>query len=322
MPAFGNRVYRFLDCTLEPAEHRLSKAGAVVALTPKVFDTLVMLVERAGHAVSKDELMKALWPRGYVDESNLTKHIWLIRRALGAGEHDASIIETLPKLGYRFIAPVTVDVDAQRTSQPAQPIAPARLARFRRPWIWAAAAIAAALFVTIAWRLLPRLRAVPAIERAGSLVAFVGFSNLSHNPKDAWLSPALTEMLGAELNVSDDLQVLPDELVRNASSDLAPPAAGGYAAQTLERLRQRVGADYIISGSYLVSGTSDDAPMRVDIALQDARTGSMVASVSQLGGESGTSCAGCECRLDAAGETGNPGSGYRSARPDRRLPAA
>jgi len=77
-----------------------------VPLTPKVFDTLVLLVERAGHAVSKDELMTVLWPRGFVDESNLTKHIWLIRKALGDGEHDARYIETVAKVGYRFVAPV------------------------------------------------------------------------------------------------------------------------------------------------------------------------------------------------------------------------
>ena len=106
MSALENPVYRFAGFTLEPAERRLSEAGRPVALTPKVFDTLVLLVERAGHVVSKDELMKLLWPRGYVDESNLTKHIWLIRRALGDGEHDSRFIETVPKLGYRFIAPV------------------------------------------------------------------------------------------------------------------------------------------------------------------------------------------------------------------------
>src|SRR5579871_2318247 len=108
MSALEKPVYRFAGFTLEPAERRLSAAGKVIALTPKVFDTLVLLVERAGHVVSKDELMKLLWPRGYVDESNLTKHIWLIRRALGDGEHDSRFIETVPKAGYRFIAPVTV----------------------------------------------------------------------------------------------------------------------------------------------------------------------------------------------------------------------
>jgi len=74
--------------------------------------------------------------------------------------------------------------------------------------------------------------------------------------------------------------VLPDELVRDASSDLPAPAAGGYSTPTLARLRQRLDADYAISGSYLVSGSSDDAPLRVDIALQDTRSGALLASVS------------------------------------------
>ena len=107
MSAVSSRVYRFAGFTLEPAERRLSAAGKSIALTPKVFDTLVLLVERAGHIVSKDQLMKELWPRGYVDESNLTKHIWLIRRALGEGENESRLIETVPKVGYRFIAPVS-----------------------------------------------------------------------------------------------------------------------------------------------------------------------------------------------------------------------
>src|SRR6185437_11565344 len=99
-------VYRFAECELDPREHRLLVRGQQVTLTPKVFETLVLLVERAGHVVSKDELMAALWPRGFVHESNLTKHIWLIRRALGDGEDEGRYIETVPKLGYRFIAPV------------------------------------------------------------------------------------------------------------------------------------------------------------------------------------------------------------------------
>mgnify|MGYP004706257345 FL=1 len=102
----GNAIYRFADCELDPHERRLLVHGQPVILTPKVFDTLVLLVGRAGHVVSKDELMTALWPRGFVHESNLTKHIWLLRRALGDGEDESRYIETVSKLGYRFIAPV------------------------------------------------------------------------------------------------------------------------------------------------------------------------------------------------------------------------
>jgi tetratricopeptide (TPR) repeat protein len=68
--------------------------------------------------------------------------------------------------------------------------------------------------------------------------------------------------------------------VRDASSDLSAPAAGGYSAATLTRLRQRLGADYAVSGSYLVSGSADEAPLRVDIALQDTHSGALVSSVS------------------------------------------
>src|SRR6185312_14574729 len=152
-------------------------AGKPIALTPKVFDTLVLLIERAGHVVSKDELMKELWPRGYVDESNLTKHIWLIRRALGEGETESHLIETVPKVGYRFIAPVSTAEDAASPSAPgATPAADATTtqpaaalpgsavsARRRtlsaRPVVLAASATAMLVLLGIGWRFLvgPRL---------------------------------------------------------------------------------------------------------------------------------------------------------------------
>jgi len=293
------RVYRFRDFELEPDERRLSEAGKPIALTPKVFDTLVLLVERSGHVVSKDELMRLLWPRGYVDESNLTKHIWLIRRALGEGDHDSRFIETVPKLGYRFVAPVTAsgrpgDAPAAMPPTPATDPAPAsgqapRVARGfavgipGRLWL-IALGVVAFLIIVIAWRLQTQQAGGPIAGPPGRAVAFVGFSNLSRNAKDAWIAPALTEMLGAEINVADDLHVVPDELVRDASIDVGPPAAGGYAPQTLARLRRRLDADYVVSGSYLVSGAADNAPLRVDIELQDARNGAVLASASSQAG--------------------------------------
>lgn len=70
--------YRFADFVLEPRE-RFQASGQPLTLTPKVFGTLVLRVERAGHVVSKDERMAAPWPRGFVSESNLTRHIRAIR---------------------------------------------------------------------------------------------------------------------------------------------------------------------------------------------------------------------------------------------------
>ena len=313
MAELENPVYRFKSFELEPAERRLSQAGKSIALTPKVFETLVLLVERAGHVVSKDELMKVLWPRGYVDESNLTKHIWFIRRALGDGEHDSRFIETVPKRGYRFIAPVTREIatpslppphpassplevelepslpsmglpaksDAERAFAVVPPVTPAPASRHASRVHWIAAAFAAALVaLLVGWRLKSLTEPVAPIGHAGRTVAFVGFSNLSRNAKDAWLAPALSEMLGAELSAADNLQVVPDELVRDAGLDLPPPAAGGFSAQSLARLRRALDADYVVSGSYLITGSANDSSLRVDVAVQDTRGGALVASVS------------------------------------------
>lgn len=88
---------------VEPAEGRVLREGRPVALTPKAFELLVILLSRHGRLVTRHELLAGLWPDTFVDESNLTGAVWAVRKALGPGER---WIETVPKLGYRFIGPV------------------------------------------------------------------------------------------------------------------------------------------------------------------------------------------------------------------------
>ena len=76
--------------------------GEPVPLTPKAFATLVVLVQRSGHLVQKDELMKLLWPDSFVEESNLNQHVWTLRQTLGENKAGNEYIETVPKRGYRF----------------------------------------------------------------------------------------------------------------------------------------------------------------------------------------------------------------------------
>jgi DNA-binding winged helix-turn-helix (wHTH) protein/tetratricopeptide (TPR) repeat protein/TolB-like protein len=301
-------LFRFGGFELDPHERRLSAQGRPVTLTPKVFDTLVLLVERAGHVVSKDELMQALWPRGFVDESNLTKHIWLIRKALDDGGD--TCIETVPKHGYRFTAAVervtheaivsavggTADIAASAADAAASesavaaaqtdiaqtaamtPAPPARAQR--RRWGWIAAGIFASLAIVAAaeWLQHPALEHVA--PQSGS-VAIIDFGNLSQNARDAWLAPALTQMLATELAADGAVHALPDELVRPAHADLPATAAGGYAPRSLDKLRERVGADYVLSGSYLVSGDAAQPDLRVDFTLQDARDSHTIASLAR-----------------------------------------
>jgi len=81
---------------------RLAQDGAEVSLTPKALDTLAVLVSRPGELIEKQDLMKAVWGDVFVDESTLTQNIFTIRKVLGEGRY----IETVPRRGYRFVAPV------------------------------------------------------------------------------------------------------------------------------------------------------------------------------------------------------------------------
>ena len=100
---------------VEPAEGRLLCDDQPVALTPKAFEMLVLLLTRHGRLVSRDELLSTLWPDTFVDEANLTGTIWSIRKALGKSER---WIETVPKRGYRFVGTVReVGQDRDRESR-------------------------------------------------------------------------------------------------------------------------------------------------------------------------------------------------------------
>ena len=98
--------YEFGPFRLDLEERILLQEGQPVALPPKVFDTLVLLAERNGRILSKDEMMTLLWPDRFVEESNLTQNIFMLRKILGEGQSNAQFIETIPKRGYRFVATV------------------------------------------------------------------------------------------------------------------------------------------------------------------------------------------------------------------------
>src|SRR5688572_22092735 len=107
MSSRPNHLYEFGPFVLDPAERTLQRGGSPVPLQPKVFDTLLVLVQNGGHLIEKDEFMRAIWPEDeFVEEQNLNKNISKLRRALGNGAGGAEYIETVPKSGYRFAAEV------------------------------------------------------------------------------------------------------------------------------------------------------------------------------------------------------------------------
>lgn len=101
-------LYEFGQFRLDVSERRLQRQQEIVPLSPKVFETLLVLIEQRGHVLRKEELIARLWPDSFVEESSLTQNISLIRKALGQGNGEQQFIQTVPKCGYRFVAPVRV----------------------------------------------------------------------------------------------------------------------------------------------------------------------------------------------------------------------
>ena len=99
-------MYQFGPFSLDPAERVISRDGTPFPLTPKVFDTLVCLVRHRGRLLTKDELLKEIWPDTFVEEVNLAVNISTLRKAFGEGPQDGRYIATVPGRGYRFVAQV------------------------------------------------------------------------------------------------------------------------------------------------------------------------------------------------------------------------
>jgi Tol biopolymer transport system component/DNA-binding winged helix-turn-helix (wHTH) protein len=108
------RLYEFGPFSLDPAERKLMRGNEIVALTPKAFDTLHLLVRNSGHLLEKDDLIRALWPDTFVEEGSLSNNIFLLRKALG---EDPTFIETVPRRGYRFVGAVRQFPSAAPTDQ-------------------------------------------------------------------------------------------------------------------------------------------------------------------------------------------------------------
>src|SRR5688572_9873260 len=105
-----NHLYEFGNFVLDARSRILLKVGGTVHLTPKAFDILLVLVQHGGQVVNKEQLLKEVWPDTFVEEGSLSRNIHELRKALGDDSSEPGYIETIPKRGYRFLAPLKVSV--------------------------------------------------------------------------------------------------------------------------------------------------------------------------------------------------------------------
>src|SRR3954469_19932212 len=113
----SKHFYEFGAFQADVNRRLLLREGQIVSLTPKAFDTLLVLIENRGDLLEKDRLMERVWPDTIVEENNLSQNISALRRALGENKNEHQFIVTVPGRGYRFVA----EVKECRQSLTAQP---------------------------------------------------------------------------------------------------------------------------------------------------------------------------------------------------------
>ena len=282
----ARKLLRFDEFLVDAEARVLLRDGEPVPLTPKVFAVLLALLEKPGQVVSKDELLRKVWPDSAVTEANLTQSISTLRKSLGERAHDRRYVVTVPGQGYSFAGRLAQEapVPSIPEREPAPPPPPAPSAR--RPWRLELLSAALILVTLAAWLVLLRSPRKPeeapvSGARANRLaVAVLGFRNLSGRREDQWLATALPEMLTTELATAKEVRVIPGDNVARAR--LAEMDAG-LGQGTLERAHEVLGADLIVTGSYLELGAKSGDRLRLDLRVLRVPSGEPVASLAEVG---------------------------------------
>ena len=226
---------RFGVFEVDPGAGELRKKGLRIKLQAQPFKVLLLLLERAGEIVTREELHQHMWPSDtFVDfDRNLNKAVRKIREALGDNADTPRFIETLPRRGYRFLAPVEVSAVTAH-SEPTQ-----ERSHAQHRWLLAAFGVVAAIGTWIATRPVPET-AVPDAERR-LMLAVLPFDNLSDDPEDAYFGEGLTEEMITTLG-----RLKPERLGVIARSSVDPFRTH---PRSVPRIGAELGVDYILEGS-------------------------------------------------------------------------
>ncbi len=312
-PASSSRRVRAGLFEIDLSSGEVRKNGHKVPLQEQPFRVLAILVERPGEIVTREELQTRLWPVDtYVGfDDGLNTAIRKLRVAFGDSADNPRFIETVPRRGYRVIAPIQQigEVVATTPQLPqnggtGSPVATMPTPAGRRTsavqWLLLFAplfliALALALVLGFNFRgSRDRLfrnetssdvpTPAPALKLRKSL-AVLALQNASKRDETAWLSTALAQMLSTELSAGEKLRIIPSENVARMERDLSLAETDTLASDTLHRVHQYLGGDFILVGSYTTLGKGSGGQLRLDVRLQDATTGETVASVAESGSE-------------------------------------
>src|SRR5579864_1641686 len=257
MSAETKVLYEFGKFRCDPREHLLLCDGKPVSLSPKSFDILLALIRSNGQLLMKDELMQQVWPDSFVEEANLTVNISALRKVLGETPSGQQYIETVPKRGYRFVAPVKEfrgqgpPAPGVQTLEPENRelvFAPSPTASiwFRRWWLAAAALLLVAVLVSVL------VSSRNAVLTDKDTVVLADFTNSTGDPV---FDAALRQGLSAQLEQSPFLNLLSDERIAQTLSLMAQPKDSRLTHDLARQVCQRTASAAVLDGAIAQVGT-------------------------------------------------------------------
>jgi len=298
-------VIRFGQFELHRSSRELYKFGTKLKLRPQPFQVLKLLLEHPGEVVSRERLQQQLWPSDtFVDfEHSLNTAIKELRAVLDDSAVLPRYIQTLPKLGYRFVFPV------EQHSSPVPPEAPdlrpesqlsistptpTQISPVVSPSRWASLPLVAAVLLILGIGLVVVRLGIFRRSASGAAsasikprpsVAVLGFKNLSRKADDDWMSTAMAEILGAELASGQQIRIIPSENISRMKLDLALSPSDTFAQDTLAKIRDHLGTDMVASGSFLALRDGAKTKLRIVLQVQDTCTGETIAAITEDGSE-------------------------------------
>jgi TolB-like protein/DNA-binding winged helix-turn-helix (wHTH) protein len=270
----GNKhLYAFGAFKLDPQQKILLRENERVPLHPKTYATLLALLESNGDVISKDDLMAKVWPDAFVEESNLTKNISNLRKALSNGHDHSDYIETISGVGYRFVEPVRrmansdAAIDVREEFSPAPAETHTRIPVLRRRWLWGVAVIV--LLGCLAAALYSRRK--PPVPPLPTSIVVLPFKNLTGDAGQDYVTDGLAEDLTNDLARLKGLQVIARNSAftfKGQDVDVREVGRKLNVATVLEGAVQRSGERWQISATLRESQTRRII-WRGDTSLED-----------------------------------------------------
>jgi len=252
----ATRWFEFGPYRLDPQERLLVLNREVVRLSPKAFELLLLLVSRSGHLVEKAEIKRAVWPDTYVDETNIAQHVSLVRKALQEGEQEYRFIETVPRVGYRFVADVreVASEPRERDTGQSQLAADQRTMHVkhianssrttRSSSLTKLVALLAALVLVVGGLWLLRARIMSRTSGRVESIAVLPLTNTSTDESQDYLADGISEALITDLSKLGSLRVI------SRGSVMQYKDSHG----SLTAIGRTLGVDAIVTGAVFRSG--------------------------------------------------------------------